>query len=290
MIPNNPPDILSKSLYEQKELLRMEPVSLERRARRRLLGAVALAVVATCLLFFTWDPKNFQKPLEKNSKSIAFSVSSESPIMNSQNDASSFLDEKLSPPLPPISSKLDLNIKKPSTFITKNIDETKNTNFPSVSEQKTAHLTKKSEKNKTSADNSTNTKNSLKPSQLKNTIFPEDNLRSKKLDTASYNKSKTINGIPRADSQSSKNHLISSPVRFLLNAGLYLNAESAQSRLKNLTQAGIQAHVEKIKNQSGLQFKVQAGPYSSREAADKDRSRLKLLDIDTIIVSYSEKK
>jgi DedD protein len=67
---------------------------------------------------------------------------------------------------------------------------------------------------------------------------------------------------------------------FVIPLGSFGNPENVKQLQARLTKEGIQSYTEAVKTASGEQTRVRAGPYRSREAAEKARERVKGLGID----------
>lgn len=67
---------------------------------------------------------------------------------------------------------------------------------------------------------------------------------------------------------------------FVVPLGSFGNAENAKQLQARLAKEGIQTYAEPIRTASGEQTRVRAGPYPSRDAAEKVRDRVKGMGID----------
>lgn len=67
---------------------------------------------------------------------------------------------------------------------------------------------------------------------------------------------------------------------YVVPLGSYANAENVAQLRSRLAKAGIQSYAEPVKTPSGERTRVRAGPYPSREAAEQARSRVKAMGID----------
>jgi DedD protein len=67
---------------------------------------------------------------------------------------------------------------------------------------------------------------------------------------------------------------------FVVPLGSFSNAENVKQLQARLAKEGIQTYTEAVKTASGDQTRVRAGPYASREAAEKARERVKALGLD----------
>jgi DedD protein len=67
---------------------------------------------------------------------------------------------------------------------------------------------------------------------------------------------------------------------FVVPLGSYSNAENVKQLQARLALEGIQTYTEPVKTAAGDRTRVRAGPYASREAAEKARERVKGMGID----------
>jgi len=67
---------------------------------------------------------------------------------------------------------------------------------------------------------------------------------------------------------------------FVVPLGSYGNAENVAQLRSRLAKEGIQSYTEPVKTPSGERTRVRAGPYPSREAAEQARSRVRAMGID----------
>jgi DedD protein len=67
---------------------------------------------------------------------------------------------------------------------------------------------------------------------------------------------------------------------YVVPLGSYGNPDNVKQLQARLSQEGIQSYTEPIKTASGERTRVRAGPYSSREAAEEARERVKGMGID----------
>jgi len=73
---------------------------------------------------------------------------------------------------------------------------------------------------------------------------------------------------------------------FVIQLGAFAEVDRARERHALLVKAGIRSYTEVIKTPTGDKTRVRAGPFPSREAADKVNERLKMLDMaDGVVVS-----
>jgi DedD protein len=72
----------------------------------------------------------------------------------------------------------------------------------------------------------------------------------------------------------------------VIQLGAFAEAGRAKDRHAQLVKAGIKSYTEVIKTPTGDKTRVRAGPFPTREAADKANERVKALGItDGVVVT-----
>ncbi|MCM5569541.1 SPOR domain-containing protein [Burkholderiaceae bacterium FT117] len=77
----------------------------------------------------------------------------------------------------------------------------------------------------------------------------------------------------------------SNSARFVLQIGAYANPDSARSMMERARKAGVRAYTESVDTSAGSRTRVRVGPFSDRESAERARGKLKLVGIDSSIVT-----
>lgn len=72
---------------------------------------------------------------------------------------------------------------------------------------------------------------------------------------------------------------------FVVQLGAFSSPANAKQLQDKLSATGIKSYTETVKTAQGAQTRVRAGPYPSREAAEKVRDRLKDLGIDGMVTT-----
>jgi len=67
---------------------------------------------------------------------------------------------------------------------------------------------------------------------------------------------------------------------FVVPLGTFTNPDNAKQVQDRAASAGVKSYTESIKGQQGEQTRVRAGPFASRDAAEKARDRLKSLGLE----------
>lgn len=68
--------------------------------------------------------------------------------------------------------------------------------------------------------------------------------------------------------------------QWVVQLGAYQNAANVKQLTSKLKEAGISSYTEKFDSPQGARTRVRAGPFASREAADKARERIKKFGVD----------
>jgi DedD protein len=77
------------------------------------------------------------------------------------------------------------------------------------------------------------------------------------------------------------------PARYVLQLGAFADAEKARKVQARVKSEGYNSYTQSIGSSAGAKVRVRAGPFSSREAAEKAREKLKQLGIDGIVAPKS---
>lgn len=77
------------------------------------------------------------------------------------------------------------------------------------------------------------------------------------------------------------------PTRYVLQLGAFADAEKARKVQARVKAEGYNAYTQSVNGSAGTKTRVRAGPFASREAADKARERLKQRGLDGIVAPTS---
>ncbi|HVS26828.1 MAG TPA: SPOR domain-containing protein [Burkholderiales bacterium] len=72
---------------------------------------------------------------------------------------------------------------------------------------------------------------------------------------------------------------------YVVQLAAFSNSGKAKQLQQKLTASGIRAYTEVLKTAGGEKIRVRAGPYESRDAAEKALERLKTLGMDGVVTS-----
>jgi DedD protein len=199
-----------------------EQVQLRRRARRRLIGAMALVTVIAVVL--PWVLENEPRPSEGE---IAIQIPSPDPgPFNAR-----------------VAPGKDTGQRRAT-----GADETA----------------------QTPADPARGADETMRAEQDKVLAAPDKPLaREKSTSTAVETKKKNTD---KSDAPDAK--------QFVVQIAALADAEKARDIQQELATKGLKAYTEKVKTAGGEVTRVRIGPFSSREAADKERSRLAALGFE----------
>lgn len=72
---------------------------------------------------------------------------------------------------------------------------------------------------------------------------------------------------------------------FVLQAGAFASEKSAAGQLARVSKAGFKAYTEKISTNQGPRIRVRVGPFASREAAEKAHAALKAAGVESALIA-----
>ena len=88
-----------------------------------------------------------------------------------------------------------------------------------------------------------------------------------------------------ADAHPPKSADAASSQRYVLQVGAFASERVAGAQLQRLKTAGLAAYTERIQTAGGERIRVRAGPFATKEAAESARRRLKSNGIDTVLIT-----
>ncbi len=99
--------------------------------------------------------------------------------------------------------------------------------------------------------------------------------------TAAKESAKTVaKGGPKTElAEARRAEALLNDLAYVVPLGAFANSDNVKQVQDKAAAAGIKSYTEKIKSQQGEQIRVRAGPFSSREAADKARDTLRSLGL-----------
>jgi DedD protein len=203
-----------------------EELQLKKRARRRLVGAIALVGLAVVLLPMVLDEE--PKPLDGD---IEISIPSPS--------ADGF-HSKVAPPPPVVGHDAAASAPQPSTSAPAAIPSAAPEQHAAVAPKQEAQPEPKPE-----------------PKQEANPSAPVAEPK-----PAQAAPAVAVKKEPAKET-------------YVVQVGTYANPDNAKQAYKKITAAGIHAYTETIKMAGGNKTRVRAGPFATREAAEKANDKLK---------------
>ena len=90
--------------------------------------------------------------------------------------------------------------------------------------------------------------------------------------------------VPKPDVAPAPSGPTSAAAHFAVQVGAFANAGSARAQADKARKAGVRVYTESVKTAQGERTRVRVGPFTSREAADQARTRLKAIGIDSSVV------
>ena len=201
-----------------------EALLLRRRARRRLVGAIALVVLAVIVLPIIFD---------KEPKPISQDIVIQIPSQNS----SRFNSKVLPPPAPVVNTQDSMKSESSATTDTAIKSE--------ASAKKDAPA--KSEE----------------PKSVESRAVP-----------SSKDSTKTTETLSNADAEAARAQAALQGEGFVVPLGAFLNQANVRTVQTKVSQAGYKSYSEVQKVAKGEQIRVRAGPFPTREEAERAREQL----------------
>jgi DedD protein len=261
---NNPP-VKARRTRRSESSEAQEPLDPalpeKRRARRRLIGAIALVLAAIIGLpmIFDSEPKPFSDEITiqipaRDAPVTRQSAPSLPPLELSP--PTNRVVEKPSTPIAPDAAVAVPKIDTPAPVVKNNVAEPvqaekevkKEVAPKESSKEKTKEITKEKASDKSndkSKDKASNKTDSAKQSDSKNTKSNRD-----------------------------------LPIRYVLQVAAVENKAKADDMQEKLKKAGIKSYTQKIPNSAGDRIRIRVGPFVNKEEAEKMRARLRKLGLN----------
>ncbi len=290
-------------------------LQLKKRARRRLVGAVAFAGLAAVVLPMVMDeepkkpvqdvqlkiPGQEQaapfKPAEPPARSAAATPTAAKPAdeTSSEKPSASAGGQSLSAPSLPAAAATAAAIAGTAiagkAVADKMAEKKAATPAAKPADKKTAEKKagKPSNKPTDKPSSSTATKVHDKPVSK-----PVDKPAAKKNDKPGDSPADGASGRSEADDAQRANALLSgkppSPAkssggRHVIMVGAFANAENAKQLQARLGSAGVSAYTEVLDSPDGKKTRVRAGPFASRDAAEKALEQMKRIGVSGVVTS-----
>ena len=234
-----------------------EEIQLKKRARRRLVGAIALVLIVVIFLPMVLD--NEPKPV---SQDIAIHI----PSRDGTDFSSSTVptqEKPTSETTPAVQSSPELQAAVPVQATPSEpvvVPSKAMESAPAVPEKKPAPKAVQ--------------KNDTKPAKA------EVNHKSE-----SVRKPEPVHKPEPAHKSESA---AKSPLGFVIQLGVFSNMDNAKQRQSKLTATGVKFYTENLKTSAGTKLRVRAGPFATRQEAEKIQEKLKAAGIQDGMIA--EKK
>jgi len=236
----------------------LDSLDLKKRARRRLVGAAALALLAVIVLPVVMDSEP---------KPVAQDIQVRIPSQDGVGLATKVLPNKtLATPLPAVQEKSP-EIPAPVLAAANAASESRD-------------AAKSESKSDTKSEAKTDTK--AKP-ETKAAEKPVDKAKADKPQDKSTEKAgadKTVKKAEEARAAAALEGKASSSGQWVVQLGAYQNTGNVKLLLSKLKELGVPAYTEKLDSQEGAKIRVRAGPFPSKEAAEKAQNRIKIIGVD----------
>jgi len=228
----------------------LDSLDLKKRARRRLVGAAALALLAVIVLPVVMDSEP---------KPVAQDIQVRIPSQDGVGLATKVLPNKsLATPLPAVQEK------------------SPDIPAPVIAAANSASESRDAAKSEAKADTKAKpeTKAAEKPVDKAKADKPQD----KSADKAGADK--TVKKAEEARAAAALEGKASSSGQWVVQLGAYQNTGNVKLLLSKLKELGVPAYTEKLDSQEGAKIRVRAGPFPSKEAAEKAQTRIKIIGVD----------
>ena len=260
---NNPP-VKARRTRRSESREAQEPLDPalpeKRRARRRLIGAIALVLAAIIGLpmIFDSEPKPF---------------SDEITIQIPARDAP--VTRQSAPSLPPLELSPPTNrvVEKPSAPIAPDAPIAPKIDTP-------APVVKNNVAEPVQAEKEVKKEVAPKESSKENTKeITKEKAKDKANDKSNNKASNKTDSTKQSDSKNTKSNR-DLPIRYVLQVAAVENKAKADDMQEKLKKAGIKSYTQKIPTSAGDRIRIRVGPFVNKEEAEKMRARLRKLGLN----------
>lgn len=251
-------------------------LSQKKRARRRLIGAAALALLAAIVLPLLLDPEPRQAPGE-----VQVEIPSrDTPLASLSAPPRRPADaESASPaPTPDSSSQPTPADSAPASRAVATVSP-----LPAPAAASRADSPRPAPSAKSPAERP--------PEPARSDRSPADRSQSERSQPAgeSTGQKGTTPGSPPpavpTPAQPADRRADDAAGRYVIQIGAYANADSARTMADRARKAGVRAYTEPVNTSAGVRTRVRVGPFAEREAAERARGRLTLVGIESTVVT-----
>ena len=260
---NNPP-VKARRTRRSESSEAQEPLDPalpeKRRARRRLIGAIALVLAAIIGLpmIFDSEPKPF-------SDEIAIQIPARDAPVTRQS----------APSLPPLELSPPTNrvVEKPSAPIAPDAPIAPKIDTP-------APVVKNNVAEPVQAEKEVKKEVAPKESSKENTKeITKEKAKDKVNDKSNNKASNKTDSTKQSDSKNTKSNR-DLPIRYVLQVAAVENKSKADDMQEKLKKAGIKSYTQKIPTSAGDRIRIRVGPFVNKEEAEKMRARLRKLGLN----------
>ena len=213
-------------------------IDLKKRARRRLVGAAALALLAVIVLPIVMDSE--PKP---SGQEIQIRIPGQ--------DTGSLPNVPISSHVNPVAPKVELQPSTVPTEVTKSSSEKVAITQPQQPTGPTTATTQRP--------------------------APENNAKAEPVKSELVKKTEAARATAVLEGKEAE--------QWMVQLGAYQNAVNVKTLVAKLRDMGFTATTEKIDLTQGTRTRVRAGPFASKDAAEKARARIKKIGVDGSVVA-----
>ena len=226
-----------------------EEIQLRKRARRRLVGAIAMVIAAVVILPMVLDSQP-----ERGNHDIDIRIPGEDAVAELAPDMES-LDEAPEPPGP----------------LSRGKSATETPAAPARSTQEKSEA----EKPKPPAAGS--------PAALRGMDTGLRERSASQSEAASTDASTAPARIPDTGARGEAGEAVAGEGRFVVQSGAFSNPSKAEQQVRRLESSGIGAYTEAFGSDKNQVTRVRIGPFSTREEADRVRKQLKDMGLGAVV-------
>lgn len=287
-----------KSENRHSDAQNAQLVPEKKRARRRLIGAVAMVLAVVIGLPMVLDSE--PKPINKN---IAIQIPSKEITTASLDSKEELVPEDLlassaKHTSESVSSTAPITLAAQNTIkATHDVVEATPASDVSVKPIKSEVKTdiKVEHKSEAKSDTKFNNKPEVKPELKTETRHVAEIAQKKEPIAATLNKSESKNTPHTTTSEESARAMAilggvdpssaAPKTRIVVQVGAFATQEKVNELQSKLTSAGIKSFTQKIATSSGDKIRVRIGPFNDKESADKVKSQLEKIGLNGSLIS-----
>lgn len=266
-----------------------QALQFKKRARRRLVGAIALVLIMVAVLPMVLDDRAAKQPQQE----IAISI----PSQESTDFSSKVVPVAPANPSPnsePIATPPNTSPEKSITSQTQTTPppvEPSPAALPQVEKKPTA---KEQAINKPMESNATKTNDEKIAEKQSDTkpdtkIAPKKEAAEKSKDTSNKEKPKSDKTAEKASTKnadaSKAKETADTSHKIVVQIGVFSDANNVKQMQQKLSQAGIKAYTEQLSTDKGEKTRLRAGPYASRQEAESALEKVKSLGMPGMVIS-----